>query len=57
MFHMARVEAMIDACLEELIGNPAHGTAQLRPDLDRFVFLLGGSDASPARPGRDNLQV
>jgi hypothetical protein len=28
-------------------GNPAYGTAQLREDLDRFTFLLGGNDGEP----------
>ena len=26
------------------IGHPAYGPAQLRQDLDRFTFLLGGDD-------------
>ena len=26
------------------VGHPAYGTAQLRQDLDRFTFLLGGDD-------------
>jgi len=30
--------------LEEFAGHPAYGIAQLRADLERFVFLLGGSD-------------
>jgi hypothetical protein len=34
----------LGASLEEFAGHPAHGTAQLRQDLDRFVFLLGGDD-------------
>jgi hypothetical protein len=25
-------------------GHPAYGLQQLHADLDRFVFLLGGSD-------------
>lgn len=32
------------ASLEELVGHPAYSIPQLRDDLDRFVFLLGGSD-------------
>ena len=27
--------------------QPAYGIAQLRQDLERFVFLLGGSDGEP----------
>jgi hypothetical protein len=32
---------------EEFVGHPAYGPAQLRADLERFVFLLGGSDGEP----------
>ena len=32
------------ASLLAFIGHPAYGPAQLRQDLDRFTFLLGGSD-------------
>jgi len=35
------------AWLEEFVGHPAYGTGQLRSDLDRFTFLLGGSDGEP----------
>jgi hypothetical protein len=41
---LARDPARLAASLEELVGHPAYGTRQLRDDLDRFVFLLGGSD-------------
>ena len=34
----------LDASLARAIGHPAYGVRQLRDDLDRFVFLLGGSD-------------
>jgi hypothetical protein len=37
----------LGASLEEFVGNPAYGTRQLREDLDRFTFLLGGSDGEP----------
>ena len=30
--------------LAEFVGQPGYGTAQLRQDLDRFIFLLGGDD-------------
>ena len=33
--------------LGQFTGNPAYGLAQLRQDLDRFAFLLGGSDGEP----------
>jgi hypothetical protein len=33
--------------LKEFTGHPAYGLDQLRGDLERFVFLLGGSDGEP----------
>jgi hypothetical protein len=30
--------------LEQFVGHPAYGLTELRSDLERFVFLLGGSD-------------
>jgi hypothetical protein len=30
--------------LAEFVGHPTYGLAQLRGDLERFAFLLGGSD-------------
>jgi hypothetical protein len=41
---LSRDPARLGASLEEFVGHPAYGTAQLRQDLDRFVFLLGGDD-------------
>jgi hypothetical protein len=41
---LTRDPALLGASLEEFVGHPAYGTAQLRHDLDRFVFLLGGDD-------------
>jgi hypothetical protein len=35
------------ASLEQFVGHPACSPAQLRGDLERFVFLLGGSDGKP----------
>jgi hypothetical protein len=32
------------ASLLDFIGHPAYGPDALRADLDRFTFLLGGSD-------------
>jgi hypothetical protein len=32
------------AFLEGFIGSPAYGIDDLRQDLNRFMFLLGGSD-------------
>jgi len=41
---LARDPARLAASLEQFVGNPAYGITQLRQDLERFVFLLGGSD-------------
>jgi hypothetical protein len=54
---LSRDPARLGASLEEFAGHPAYGTAQLRQDLDRFTFLLGGDDGEslsgpgPAGPG------
>ena len=42
-----RDPARLGPSLEEFVGHPAYGLAQLRQDLERFVFLLGGSDGEP----------
>ncbi len=34
----------LGASLAEFVGNPACGLDELHSDLERFVFLLGGSD-------------
>jgi hypothetical protein len=44
---LARDPARLAACLEEFVGHPAYDIAQLRDDLERFTFLLGGSDGEP----------
>jgi hypothetical protein len=44
---LARDPARLGPSLEEFVGHPAYGLAQLRADLDRFTFLLGGSDGEP----------
>jgi len=41
---LSRDPARLAASLEEFVGHRAYGTRQLRDDLDRFVFLPGGSD-------------
>jgi hypothetical protein len=41
---LARDPTHLGASLEQFVGHPAYGLAQLRADLERFVFLLGGSD-------------
>jgi hypothetical protein len=37
----------LGASLQRFVGRPAYGITQLRADLDRFTFLLGGSDREP----------
>jgi len=34
----------LTASLLEYVGHPAYGPQQLSQDLNRFTFLLGGSD-------------
>lgn len=41
---LARDRGRLGALLEEFVGHPAYNTAQLRQDLHRFTFLLGGDD-------------
>jgi hypothetical protein len=41
---LARDPARLAASLEQFVGHPAYGMTQLRQDLERFAFLLGGSD-------------
>jgi len=41
---LARDPGRLGPSLEDFVGHPAYGIAQLRQDLERFVFLLGGSD-------------
>ncbi|HET9082147.1 MAG TPA: hypothetical protein VFO01_16745 [Trebonia sp.] len=44
---LARDPARLGDSLAQFAGHPAYGLAQLRGDLERFVFLLGGSDGEP----------
>ena len=41
---LARDPARLAASLEQFTGHPAYGPGELRGDLERFAFLLGGSD-------------
>ena len=41
---LARDPARLAPSLAEFVGHPAYGLGELRSDLERFVFLLGGSD-------------
>jgi hypothetical protein len=44
---LARDPARLATSLEEFAGNAAYGLQDLRGDLERFLFLLGGSDGEP----------
>jgi len=44
---LTRDPARLGDSLAQFVGHPAYGPAQLRDDLERFVFLLGGSDGEP----------
>jgi hypothetical protein len=41
---LARDPGRLGVSLAEFVGHPAYGTAELRQDLNRFTFLLGGDD-------------
>jgi hypothetical protein len=41
---LARDPGRFGESLEQFVGHPAYGLNELRDDLERFVFLLGGSD-------------
>ena len=41
---LTRDPARLGESLEQFVGHPAYGLNELRGDLERFVFLLGGSD-------------
>jgi hypothetical protein len=44
---LARDPGCLGASLAQFAGHPAYGLDELRGDLERFVFLLGGSDGGP----------
>jgi hypothetical protein len=44
---LSRDRDQLEPSLESFVGSPAYGTRQLREDLARFIFLLGGSDGEP----------
>jgi hypothetical protein len=44
---LARDPGRLSASLAQFAGHPAYGLAQLHQDLERFAFLLGGSDGEP----------
>jgi hypothetical protein len=41
---LAHDPARLAASLAQFVGHPIYGLPQIRGDLERFVFLLGGSD-------------
>jgi hypothetical protein len=41
---LSRDPGHLTPSLLDYVGHPAYGPEQLRQDLDRFTFLLGGSD-------------
>jgi hypothetical protein len=41
---LARDRGRLGASLGEFVGHPACNVGELRQDLDRFTFLLGGDD-------------
>ena len=41
---LSRDPDRLAASLAEFVGHPAYGLNELHGDLERFVFLLGGSD-------------
>jgi hypothetical protein len=46
-------DGSLGTSLNRFVGHPAYGISQLRADLDRFTFLLGGSDGqSMFQPGQ-----
>jgi hypothetical protein len=44
---LARDPGRLGASQLDFAGHPAYGISQLRDDLERFVFLPGGSDGEP----------
>ena len=44
---LGRDLARLGLSLEDFVGHPAYGLTPLRQDLERFAFLLGGSDGEP----------
>ena len=51
---LATDPARLGPSLEDFVGHPAYGLQQLRHDIDRFVFLLGGSDGEELFNDQDN---
>jgi hypothetical protein len=41
---LARDPGRLGASLADYVGHPAYNVGELRQDLDRYTFLLGGDD-------------
>ena len=41
---LSRDPGRLGDSLAQFVGHPAYGPGELRGDLERFAFLLGGSD-------------
>ena len=41
---LSRDPGRLGDSLARFVGHPAYGLGELRADLERFTFLLGGSD-------------
>jgi hypothetical protein len=41
---LASDQGRLGASLGQFVGHPAYNFGELRQDLDRFTFLLGGDD-------------
>jgi len=41
---LARDRGRLGASLGEFVGHPVYNVGELRQDLNRFTFLLGGDD-------------
>ena len=51
---LASDPARLTPSLLDYVGHPAYGPDQLRQDMDRFAFLLGGNDGEHLlEPERD----
>jgi hypothetical protein len=44
---LTRDPGLLGASLGQFAGHPAYNISELRQDLNRFTFLLGGDDGEP----------
>jgi hypothetical protein len=52
---LARDLERLGPSLVQFVGHPAYGLRELRGDLERFVFLLGGNDGEPPSSAHDRV--